>query len=537
MPEKIDCLLIGHNESDFNDYAESVRALGEDSSVYRDLKLNFIWHQGIRHTVTDILNCYAPESHHFHMGEVFSTTIAYLGSYLARHGYVSDYVNDFYNEKAILKKKLLTDDILTIGITTTLYTNHYPITEICRFIRKYNQDVKIIIGGPFVLNLYHASQDLTNVFNFFKIVNADVLVNSAQGESTLVRVINAYKTGLDFESIANIIYSKNGKPVSNTLEMENNRLDNNLINWPYFKSKLGKFVSVRTCLSCPFNCYFCGFRERAGKHKVARVETVERELDMLEAIGTIKSINFIDDTFNMPPKRFKNILRMMIRKNYSFKWNCYFRCQFADEEMVELMEDSGCEGVYLGIESANQTVLDNMRKNVSVNQYRRGISLLKKTNMLIHTNFLVGFVGETAATLKDTTNFIKDYQPDFYRMQLWYLDRVTPIWRDRDLFNIKGSSFMWSHDTMNSEEACDHIDRIITNEISHSVWVPVHNFNLHNLYRLKHKGMDIDDIKRFLNSFFEGIKEGILYPRKKDISKQTLEMMKTSLNSEIIVTI
>ena len=50
---------------------------------------------------------------------------------------------------------------------------------------------------------------------------------------------------------------------------------------------------------------------------------------------------FIDDTFNVPPERFKDLLRMMINKKYVFKWHSYFRCQFADEEMVSLMKESG----------------------------------------------------------------------------------------------------------------------------------------------------------------------------------------------------
>ncbi|RCX18361.1 radical SAM PhpK family P-methyltransferase [Anaerobacterium chartisolvens] len=534
MNSVTDCILIGHNEMDFNTYADAVYALGKDSPAYRDLRLNFIWHKGERHTVTDILNKYS-DSFQFHMGDVFSTTIAYLATYLHRRGFSYDYINDFKYEKEVLKEKLLSGNVMAVGITTTLYTSSGPINEICRFIRQYSKDVKIIIGGPYVLNLFFASQDQKTLQTFLKTTKADVLINSSQGEAALCNVLSAFKSGTSMDQIPNIAYWKDGTARVNFTEHENNKLDENTIDWNLFKEKVGKFVGVRTCLSCTFNCYFCGFNQRAGKHQMTSLEQVEKELDILESIGTVKSINFIDDTFNYPPDRFKELLRMIIRKNYSFKWNSYFRCQFADEEMVKLMEESGCEGVYLGIESANQKVLNNMRKGVTVEQYRKGISLLKKSHILIHTNFIVGFVGETKETLRDTVNFIKEFQPDFYRMQPWYFDRVTPIWKNRELFNIKGSNFVWSHDTMSCGEACGLIEEVLIEGIKESVWVPVHNFNLHNLYRLIHMGMSVDQVKGFLRGFTAGIKEGIQNPEKTEVSEEVISHIKKWSSKERIL--
>ena len=143
----------------------------------------------------------------------------------------------------------------------------------------------------------------------------------------------------------------------------------------------------------------------------------------------------------------------------------------------------------------------------------------------------MGYVGETAETIKDTVAFIKEYEPDFYRIQLWYLDRITPIWRERKLHNITGKGFIWKHNTMNSEEACDHIERIMLTEIKNSIWVPVHNFNLHNLYRLKNNGMEVDTIKTFLRGFSEGIKEGICFPQRREIGENVISSIKGSLQS------
>ncbi|RCX18358.1 radical SAM PhpK family P-methyltransferase [Anaerobacterium chartisolvens] len=521
-----DCLFIGHNEMDFTQYSNVVYDLGKDSPAYRDLRLNFIWHEQKRHTVTDIFNRYSNESMQFKIGDVLSTAISYLGTYLHRRGLTFDYINDFQAEKEELKNKLLAGNIRTIGITTTLYTVPTPILEICRFIRQYNKEARIIIGGPFVLNLHFISQDVKPLHNLLRSSKADALLTNPQGEAALVRVIQAFKNYESLDGIPNVTYWKNGVPATNKFEPEDNKLDENTVDWGLFGDRIGKFAGVRTCISCAFDCYFCGFNQRAGRLRTASLEAIERELDTLESIGTVKTVNFVDGTFNYPHDHFKDFLKMMTRKKYSFKWNSYLRCQFMDEETVKMMEESGCEGVYLGIESANQKVLNNMRKGVSLDQYKKGVSLLKKTGIIVHANFILGYVGETKETMKDTVNFINDYAPDFYRMQMWYLDAGTPIYKDREKYNIKGSNFMWSHDTMTSSEVCDYLDDIILNQIKSSIWLPVHNFNFHNLFRLIHMGMDVEDVKGFLRAFNEGIKEGIKYPGSTGISSEIIEEMK-----------
>ena len=77
--------------------------------------------------------------------------------------------------------------------------------------------------------------------------------------------------------------------------------------------------NIRTSISCPFSCAFCGFPEHAGKYQTVNVELIERELKSVDRMESVKSVYFIDDTFNVPVKRFKEILRMMIRNRFKFR--------------------------------------------------------------------------------------------------------------------------------------------------------------------------------------------------------------------------
>ena len=542
MNQTIDCLFIGHNEMDFVEYERQVRKMGVDSGAYRDLNLNFIWYNNTPYPVSEIFNSFYCKgggrknlTPPLRMTEVFSPAIAYLGSYLHRRGIDFDYVNSFQSEKDQLQEKLIKDKIRAIAIITTFYVSVFPILEIMNFLRRYNSSAKIILGGPFVANQVR-TQDEKALQYLFNTIGADFYVNSSQGEATLVKILHALKNNLPVGQINNIHYKNDGNSENRYLATpslaENNPLQQNVVNWDLFAHMLGKSVNVRTSISCPFSCDFCGFPQQAGKYQTVDPEAVEIELNQLSKIDSVTSVQFIDDTFNVPQGRFKEILRRMIKNKYPFRWHSHFRCQFADQETVELMKESGCEGVFLGIESGSDQMLANMNKAVTVHQYLRGIQWLKTYDIPIYGSFIIGFPGETEQSVRDTIKFIKESGIDFYRAQLWYCKTGTPVWLKRDKYKIEGESFQWRHKTMNYTEAADLIDEIFLS-LEEPVWVPQYNFECDGLFHLLHRGLTLDQVKRFINGFNQGIKEKLINrsPRQ-EISFEAITHIKEVLGDQ-----
>jgi radical SAM PhpK family P-methyltransferase len=308
---------------------------------------------------------------------------------------------------------------------------------------------------------------------------------------------------------------------------ENNKLAGNMVNWSLFKDNVRQYANIRTSISCPFSCSFCGFPQHAGPYQTAPVEAIEQELKTLDQIGTVNSVHFIDDTFNFPGKRFKEILRMIIKNKFAFQWHSYFRCQFADREMVELMKMSGCEGVFLGLESGNDQILKNMNKAVDIEKYLRGIELLKEYGLITFGNFIIGFPGETRETVKDTIHFIKTSGLDFFRAQLWYCEPITPIFKKKDHYHIKGESFEWRHDTMNAQNASDLIETIFLT-IENPTWIPQYNFDFDSVWHLVHRGMSIPQVKNILKCFNFAVKEKLVNTSRREVSYEALKQLKNA---------
>ena len=538
----IDCLLVGHNEMDFAEYEKSIRDMGLNTGAYRDLNLNFINYNSRPYTLPEIFNIFHYQDFDrkngtapfFHVAESFSAAIAYLGSYLHRHGYTFDYVNAFQYSRVELAEKLRKENILTIAIITTLYVSVFPIIEIIEFIKKNNPSVKIIVGGPFVSTKARTLSPDELKFLFQITIGADFYVDSSQGEGALIKIINAVKNNLPLDDIPNIHYKLGDNLKATPVLKENNMLSANMVNWSLFKENVHHYANVRTSISCPFSCSFCGFPQHAGQYQVMPVEAIEAELIKLDKIGTVKNVHFIDDTFNIPIDRFKEIMRMIIKNKFGFKWHSYFRCQFADKETLELMNMAGCEGVFLGLESGNDQILKNMNKAVDVEKYLRGLKLLKEYEIITFGNFIIGFPGETEETVKDTANFIQNSGLDFFRAQLWYCEPITPIFKEKDLYHIKGESFEWSHSTMNAQTACDLIENIFST-IENPTWIPQYNCDFDSIWHFVHRDVSIPQVKNLLKHFNFAVNEKLISgPSHGEVSYKVLKQLKDAcLNFKI----
>jgi p-methyltransferase len=253
----------------------------------------------------------------------------------------------------------------------------------------------------------------------------------------------------------------------------------------------------------------------------------------MRELGNVRNVVFIDDTFNVPLPRFKDICRAMIKKRYDFNWFSYFRCSNSDEEAIDLMAESGCKGVFLGIESGSPAILKNMNKAATIEKYRDGMKLLHQYGILTFGSFIIGFPGETEATVNETIDFIKETRPSYYRAQNWYCEPGTPIDRQREKFGISGSGFVWSHSSMDSLEAMDHIDRLFLS-IKESLWLPQWSFDFWIIPYLMGRGISVSRFKEFMTDANSLLSMEIAYvpdQQKARLQQEALEGLTAKVKS------
>jgi radical SAM PhpK family P-methyltransferase len=502
---KLDCLVIGYNDGDFNDYRLMCEQAGPGSPELQILQKEHVIFDGRPMPWIEAFsiarNHWTGLSTRYHPAEVFNLASLYLINYL-RHSGLSAEAISFYSGELDYLTDLLAERPLVVAITTTFYVNVLPVVPIVEFIRAHSPTSHIVVGGPLVDNLCRdgmvAGKVSAGLSDLLDVMAADSYVWESQGEWTLNQLCQALKLGNSLAKVPNTLLKHEGQWVASHRVIENNDLDECSINWSQFQTgQLGPVVQTRTARSCAFKCSFCDYPSRAGALATASIETVRRELRQMAALGA-RTVVFVDDTFNVPPKRFKAICKMMIEEDLGLTWYSYFRCSHArDGEAFDLAAESGCAGVFLGIESADPGVLAAMHKLAQDSQYRAGIENFAQRGIMTFASLIVGFPGETEASVQRTLEFINETRPTFWRAQAWWANPRTPIYAERESYDISGSGYTWRHATMDSEEAASLCDWMF-DRVTGSTWLPLYDLDFWSVPYLVGKGMRVEEIQKLL---------------------------------------
>ena len=499
-----DCVIIGYHETELS--ADEPSLVVEDEGdlpvPVRNLRRSQLSIDGGFQSYLDALAYVRrdgqAESCAYTVAELPSLGTVYLANYLRSHGHSADFVNSFTFEQDRLAE-LLGDGPRSVAITTTFYMVPAPVIDIVRFVRERAPGVPIIVGGPLVDNNCRAHEhDVEHLQRFFDRVGADIYVWESQGEAALEAVVAALKAGGDATGIPNV-FTRSGRAwTMSGRRPENNDLDECVVRWASFDPEvLGPTLSTRTARSCAFKCAFCDYPERAGGLTLASVDTVERELEELARMG-VRRVAFIDDTFNVPTRRFKELCRMMVRRDFGIEWFSYFRCGHAREpEVYDLMHAAGCRGVLLGIESADDQVLRNMDKRATRAAYSYGIEQLRRRGIFVHASLVIGFPGETPDTVRRTIDFLDETGPDTFACNHWYYLHSTPVHHRAAEFDLRGKGYKWSHRTMDSRRAMEAADEIFAS-VTGAAWMPVTGLDFWGVPYMLGKGMTHAEIVRFL---------------------------------------
>ena len=103
-----------------------------------------------------------------------------------------------------------------------------------------------------------------------------------------------------------------------------------------------------------------------------------------------------------------------------------------DPELLELMRDSGCDRVALGLESVSQETLDGFDKSQSVDDIVRALDTLHKYGIKTHGMFVLGADSDTAETIRETARFARKHDISTLMLNILTPLPGTPLFDELD---------------------------------------------------------------------------------------------------------
>lgn len=159
---------------------------------------------------------------------------------------------------------------------------------------------------------------------------------------------------------------------------------------------------IHTSRGCPFRCDFC-YNSGAGQQFVNR--EIADVIQEIKAIGT-KHIMIIDDNFiGNKPWTYAFLEEL---KPLKIKWNAAVSINVAsDEKLLDLMKESGCQGLFIGFESINpDSIADVHKVQNQRDSYEYAVHQIHKRGIMINASFVFGLDGDTKETFQRTLDWI-----------------------------------------------------------------------------------------------------------------------------------
>ncbi len=335
--------------------------------------------------------------------------LAYLASFLESKGIAADIYDSFAQDASMkdIADRIHRSDAAMVGITATTAT----LAEAVQIaVLAKNNGKETLLGGAHVSALPEGTLERHACFDFGV---------AGEGEVALHELL----AGTDKRGIAGLVHRAGAKVLFNprkdpvrdisSLPHPARHLLDNASYQPGLNDFLPRkgFFTLLTSRGCPSRCTFCASKTIWGNHARARsLDDIFEELEALKAMG-MNSLKIIDDTFTLQESRVRQIAEKI--RSLGVVWGCNARVDAVHPDLLGFLKACRCVAIEYGIESGNQKILDAMKKGICLSQIRQAVRATKEAGIRVSCSFIIGNIGETMATGRDTIALAQELGPDY----------------------------------------------------------------------------------------------------------------------------
>lgn len=301
----------------------------------------------------------------------------------------------------IIKRIPETVDI--IGVSC-MYSNEWGYYRtVIDLILETFPTIPLILGGE------HITADPEYVLKKCPGVRCCVL---GEGEETLVEVVETLEAGLPLTDIEGVVqmdehggFTKN-PPRSRIRDVDHiplaswdeSPLENYLAAGLGMGSVRGRNMPMIASRGCPYQCTFCSNPQMWTTRWLARSpDFVIEEMKHWKAKYDITHFEFYDLTTIVKKEWIIDFCNLLLKNNLQVTWALPSgtRSEALDEEVLTLLDKSGCHALTYAPESGSPTTLKRIKKKVDTEKMLQSMGWAVKQNIEIKANMIIGFPGQT----------------------------------------------------------------------------------------------------------------------------------------------
>ena len=352
--------------------------------------------------------------------------ILYVCSHLRAKGFDVEVFDSTFRSRDELIGILQAGPPSVLGIYTNLMTRG-NVVKILRAARETGW--RTVVGGPEASS--YAAEYLE--------CGADAVV-VGEGEITMQELVPALRAGNRalLAGISGIAFRNEDGAVQHTPPRAQIR-DLDAQPWPareavdiqryvdtWRKHHGSGSVSLITARGCPFHCRWCSHQVFGKTHRRRQPERVADELEWLLERYQPDMAWMADDVFTIHPGWLFAYAAELGRRGVHLPFECISRADRMNARVVDTLAEMGCFRVWIGSESGSQRILDEMQRDVTIEQVQQAVALCKARGIQTGMFLMWGYEKEELRDIEATIEHVKRTDPDVFLTTVVYPIKGTP---------------------------------------------------------------------------------------------------------------
>ena len=298
-----------------------------------------------------------------------------------------------YLEKAV--EAILNEKPDIIGFSTQV-NEYFHTIQMAKLCKEKHPNSLILFGGP--------QASITDVATMNSFPFVDIVVRG-ECEGTIIDLIDAIGNTDKLHGIPGITFRDRGKIVRTREAPSIEILDDIPIpNYDLFPDvRKYENLPIEVGRGCPFGCTFCSTKDFfQRKIRFKKIDQILQLMAYLRKEYGVRSFSFQHDNITSSKTILKELCIGIKRLGLDISWGCSARLDSLDQEVITLMAESGCNEIFLGIETGSPRMQRIIDKQLDLNEVICISDLLRSNGINFTASFMMGFPEEELEDLEMT---------------------------------------------------------------------------------------------------------------------------------------
>ena len=349
-----------------------------------------------------------------------------------------------------------------VGITTFIWSVQENIL-LSGLVKKHIPGALVILGGPQVSDVH---------WDILRLAPHVDGVLRGEGEVAFSQLLRFWlKNGrISDPAIKNLSYrGSDGQTVHNEELPYIKNMDEIPSRYKGMNADPSMIYGLETARGCYNKCGYCtlglmGFRRHS-------LEYLLDEVKYLCEAG-VKKLCIMDSSITYDHTRLKAIARLL--SDYGIRYICCAKAEELNEEIIDVLLDSGAMKIEFGLQTINPKALEMMGRKMNLEVYKKNIDRMMEKcrgmDVEVNIDIICGLPGDNLQTFKESMDFVYSLKPhnissfplsllpgtDYYlhreKFDIEFIPFISEMQYDKTRYNMHRYGLVLKNLTFSAEE-------------------------------------------------------------------------------------